>query len=191
MWETRRSQRPINRRTFVKKSALLAAATTGAGWIQPSPLRSQAAAAAPESERMIGIQIGAVSFVDEGVERVLDRVQELASVNTLFLPVMAFNRGLAGRQIPGEPLPDHGVQEYDTDSYRGGYYATIHPEYYRDTVIDPRVLRPPELGDFDMLAEVLPEAHARGMRVIAFLADNFEKDVPDAEAVLARDLNGK
>ncbi len=140
---------------------------------------------------MIGIQIGAVSFVDEGVAQVLDAVQARAGVNTLFLPVMAFNRGLSGRQIPGEPLPDHGVQAYDTDTFRGGYYARIHPEYYRDSAIDPRDVRAPELGDFDVLASVLPEAHARGMTVIAFLADNFRRDIPHAETALAEDVHGR
>ncbi|HEV2689931.1 MAG TPA: hypothetical protein VGV35_15335, partial [Bryobacteraceae bacterium] len=50
-----------------------------------------AAAMAPQiapqsagSKKMIGIQIGAVSFVDEGVEKVLDILQERAHVNTLF-----------------------------------------------------------------------------------------------------------
>src|SRR5690349_2479136 len=62
---------------------------------------------------MIGIQVGAVSFVDEGVEQVLDTLHERAAVNTIFLAVFTYGRGIAGRQIPGQPLPDHGKQEYD------------------------------------------------------------------------------
>ena len=63
-----------------------------------------AAALAPQlspqsggSKKMIGIQIGAVSFVDEGVEKVLDILQERAYVNTLFLAVFTYGRGIAGR----------------------------------------------------------------------------------------------
>ena len=37
------------------------------------------------SEPMVGIQVGSVSFVDEGTEKVLDILQETANVNTLFL----------------------------------------------------------------------------------------------------------
>src|SRR5512133_3648573 len=85
-------------------------------------------------DRMIGIQVGAVSFVDEGVEPVLDILQERASVNTLFLAVFTYGRGIAGRQIPGQPLPDHGKQEYDLD-FHGGNFATPHPEFYRNTVL--------------------------------------------------------
>jgi len=26
-------------------------------------------------------------------------------------------KGIAGRQVPGQPLPDHGKQQYDTDTF--------------------------------------------------------------------------
>jgi len=139
---------------------------------------------------MVGIQIGAVSFYDEGVEQVLDHVSGLAGVNTLFIPVFAYNRGLAGRQIPGEPFPDHGVQEEDTN-FVGGYYATMHEEYYENTVYKPEFARAPELGDFDVLAEVIPAAKKRGMRVIAFMADNFGRDRPHYEKLTEVDIDGK
>ena len=67
---------------------------------------------------MIGIQVGAVSFVDEGVDKVLDIFQQSASINTLFVATFTYGRGIAGRQVPGQPLPDHGKQEYDT-GFRG------------------------------------------------------------------------
>ena len=108
----------MDRRVFLKSTA---AAAGGA------------AQAAPAG-KMIGIQVGAVSFVDEGVDRVLDTFQERARVNTLFLAVFTYGRGIAGRQVPGQPLPDHGKQEYDLD-FHGGNYAHPAPEYYRDTVL--------------------------------------------------------
>src|SRR5690349_1852566 len=86
------------------------------------------------AKKMIGIQIGAVSFVDEGVEKVLDILQERAYVNTLFLAVFTYGRGIAGRQVPGQPLPDHGLQKYDLD-FHGGNFATVHPQYYQNTVL--------------------------------------------------------
>jgi hypothetical protein len=54
---------------------------------------------------MIGIQAGAVSFVDEGTERVLDNLQRLASVNTLFLATFTYGRGIGGRQPRGSAFP--------------------------------------------------------------------------------------
>jgi hypothetical protein len=58
---------------------------------------AQAAAQSGKKSRMIGLQIGAVSFVDEGVEPVLDILQSKGSVNTLFLAAFTYGRGIAGR----------------------------------------------------------------------------------------------
>jgi hypothetical protein len=87
----------VNRRGFLKTAV-------GAGAV----LAVSDPARAVVSSKMIGIQVGAISFVDEGTEKVLDVLQERAFVNTLFLAVFTYGRGIAGRQIPGQPLPDHG-----------------------------------------------------------------------------------
>ena len=58
---------------------------------------------------MIGVQVGAVSFADEGTEKVLDEFQQDALINTLFLATFTYGRGIAGRQLPGQPLPDHAA----------------------------------------------------------------------------------
>src|SRR5689334_3988267 len=76
-------------------------------------------AAPPDAKQAIGIQIGSISFLDEGVEKVLDILQEKACVNTLFLATFTYGNGIASRQLPGHPLPDHGVQSYD-DHFFGG-----------------------------------------------------------------------
>ena len=111
----------------------------------------------------IGIQVGAISFLDEGVEAVLDNVQKLGAVNALFLATFTYGRGIAGRQVPGSPFPDHGKQEEDRD-FHGGFYTTPHPGFFRATALKPQ--RAPEIpGDFDLLEKVLPVAHQRGMKV--------------------------
>ena len=121
--------------------------------------------AAPAAPRMIGIQVGAVSFVDEGVEKVLDIFQDSAAINTLFVATFTYGRGIAGRQVPGQPLPDHGKQQYDNGSgpgtFHGGSYTKIHPQYYKDTVIQD--FRAPDFGDYDVLEAVLPSARKRGI----------------------------
>jgi len=115
----------VNRREFIK-------VTAGASAALAMPTLGNAAVSS--SSKMIGIQVGAVSFADEGTEKVLDVLRERASVNTLFLAVFTYGRGIAGRQIPGQPLPDHGKQEYDLN-YHGGNFATPHPQYYKNTVL--------------------------------------------------------
>src|SRR6266704_763867 len=74
------------RRTFVKQSALAAGA---AALVRPD---HAGAAATPA---LVGIQIGAVSFVDEGTGRAIESVQEMGGVNTLFVAACT-----DGRRIP-------------------------------------------------------------------------------------------
>src|SRR5215469_13129519 len=91
----------IPRREFVKTSASFAAAAA----VMPlaSSFGAEPAASAP-NQKTVGIQIGAVSFVDEGTDHVLDLLVERGAVNTLFLTTFTYGRGLAGRQIPGQPF---------------------------------------------------------------------------------------
>jgi hypothetical protein len=169
----------LNRRKFLE-------ITAGAGAALAMPTLGQTAVAS--SSKMIGIQVGAVSFVDEGTEKVLDVLQQRACVNTLFLAVFTYGRGIAGRQIPGQPLPDHGKQEYDLN-YHGGNFATPHPQYYKNTVI--KETRAPDHGDLDILAEVLPAAKKCGLKVICWMEDVFRPDLPNIEKVQERDLYGR
>ncbi len=157
-----------------------------------------AAVAAPPAPRwvpaggrkMVGIQAGAVSFVDEGVDPVLDNLQKLGQVNTLFLATFTYGRGIAGRQVPGQPLPDHGLQEYDL-TFHGGNYTAMHPEYYKDVPIPPSALRAPDHGDFDLLAAVMPSARRRGMKVVCWFEDVFRADLPGIELMQEKDLHGR
>jgi hypothetical protein len=171
----------INRRDFVKTSAA-ALAASGA-----FPLSTPAA----ESPRpkSIGIQIGAVSFVDEGTEAVLDILQQRGAVNTIFLTTFTYGRGLGGRQIPGQPFPDHGSQESDERTFHGGNYAMPHPEFYRNTVL--KDVRAPEHGDLDLVATVLPAARKRGLKLFCSIEDVFRSDVPGVREVSEVDLHGR
>lgn len=123
--------------------------------------------------RTIGIQVGAVSFVDEGVDNVLDLFHH-ANVNALFIATFSYGRGIAGRQVPGQPLPDHGKQEYDTN-FHGGNYAQTHEQYYACTAL--KKIQAPDHPGFDVLAEVLPRAQARRMKTFAWYEDVFRHDL--------------
>ena len=138
---------------------------------------------------MIGIQVGAVSFVDEGTDKVLDILQEKGAVNTLFLTTFTYGRGLAGRQVPGQKFPDHGVQESDEAFFHGGNYATPHPEFYRDTIL--KQTRAPDHGDLDILQEVLPKARQRKLKVFCSCEDVWRSSVPGVSEVAEVDLYGR
>jgi hypothetical protein len=172
----------MNRRTFLQSAAATALTAT-------IPEAGALALPATPKEKMIGIQVGAVSFVDEGTEKVLDRFQQDALVNTLFLATFTYGRGIAGRQIPGQPLPDHGKQEYDTSTFSGGNYATIHPQYYKNTVF--KGTHATDLGNYDVLEAVLPSARKRGIKTICWFEDAFREGLPNIDQLQEKELSGK
>ncbi|QDK79939.1 hypothetical protein EXU85_15505 [Spirosoma sp. KCTC 42546] len=177
-----------SRREFIKSSAKIGALVAAAPL---TGIASHTALGSPKiaDTGMHGIQIGAVSFVDEGVDKVLDIVQKRAAVNTLFLTVFTYGRGLAGRQLPGEPFPDHGSQVSDDKTFHGGNYATPHPEFYKNTVL--KETRATEHGNFDILASVIPAAKKRGMKVFASVEDQWRPDVPGVKECSEVDLLGR
>lgn len=164
----------MDRRTFLQTGVAAAA---------------QSATNAQPKRKMIGIQVGAVSFVDEGVDKVLDEFAADAAINTLFVATFTYGRGIAGRQVPGQPLPDHGKREYDTGTFHGGSYTKIHPQYYSQTAL--KDFRAPEFGDFDVLEAVIPAARKRGMKTICWFEDVFREDTPNIGQLQEKELSGR
>jgi hypothetical protein len=150
---------------------------------------SRAMAAAAKSQAMIGVQVGAVSFVDEGVEQTLDVLQQDGAANTLFLATFTYGRGIAGRQVPGQPLPDHGRQQYDTGTFYGGSYTRVDTKYFKDTVF--KSFRAPDFGDYDVLDAVLPSARKRGLKTVCWFEDVFRSDLPNIDQLQEKELSGK
>src|SRR6058998_587675 len=169
----------MDRRVFLETATLVAG---GAALGRVSGER------VPDDPPTVGIQVGAVSFADEGTDKVLDGFQEMAGINTLFLATFTYGRGIGGRQLRGQPLPDHGKQEYD-DNFRGGNFATPHPQYYRHTSIAPE--KAPDHPDYDVIADVLPAAHRRGMKLFCWFEDVFRRDVPGFDQAAEIDLHDK
>jgi hypothetical protein len=177
-----------SRREFIKQSAKVGALMVSAPLVDLSAASAFTAPKATDT-MMHGIQIGAVSFVDEGIDKVLDIVQKQGAVNTLFLTAFTYGRGLAGRQLPGELFPDHGSQVSDEKTFHGGNYATPHPEFYKNTVL--KQTRATEHGNFDILASVIPAAKKRGMKVFASVEDQWRMDVPGVKECTEVDLLGR
>jgi hypothetical protein len=184
--KTYSSSSNISRREFLKASAALGTLAATGPLASVLPLL---AAESPAPRKTIGIQVGAVSFVDEGTEKVLDLLQEHGAIDTIYLTTFTYGRGLAGRQIPGQPFPDHGAQESDEKAFHGGNYATPHPEFYRDTVL--KQTRAPDHGGLDIVANVLPAAKQRGMRIFCSIEDVFRSDLPGVKEVAEVDLQGR
>jgi hypothetical protein len=173
----------MQRRDFFRSAVAGLAATTA------TTSSAQQASAPGSQKRTIAIQIGAESFMDEGVEKVLDILQERASVNALFLAVYDFGNGIAGRQLPGHPVPDHGLQTYP--AFRGGNYCNVHPQYYQDTIVNPNDTRAPEFPNVDILETVLPAAKKRGIKVYTWSDDQVRMRVPNMNRLTELDIDGK
>ena len=80
--------------------------------------------AASDGKRFVAIQIGARSFVDEGVEKCLDTLQEKGGVNVLMPTVFTYGRGLTGRQVPGQPAAGSRSAGVRPDSRRELYESS-------------------------------------------------------------------
>ena len=167
----------MNRRDFLAQSTLAAGGLLLGG----------GAAAAQPRQRMIGLQIGPVSFLDEGTGKVLDTVQELGAVDTVFLATFTYGTGISGRTPKSMPLPDHGKQEYD--SHYGGVFFTPHAQYYRGTSVTPQ--KAPDYPNYDVIADVVPAAHARKMKVIGWFEDVFRADVAGIDKAYEVDAHGR
>lgn len=192
------SMKETSRRNFLKGITALPvmALTGGRGFlgndgdnpVMVASAMAPATNAAPADKKFVAIQIGARSFVDEGVDKCLDTLREKGGVNTVMATVFTYGRGLAGRQTPGQPLPDHGVQEYDT--IHGGSYTKVHPEFYAKSVIQD--VRAPDLGEFDILGDVIPKAKSRGMQTYALFEEAYNpRLMPNFEKIAEVDINGK
>jgi hypothetical protein len=164
----------IDRRAFVGAVGVGAASLLGQAAVKPEPV--------------IGIQIGSISFLDEGTDKVLDTLREKACVNTLFLATFTYGNGIASRQLKGHPLPDHGVQSYD-DNFHGGNYATPHAQYYKNTIIQDT--KAPDHGNLDILETVIPVAKKHGVKVYTWSEDVWSPSVKNIDKIQERDLYGR
>ena len=88
-----------------------------------------------EPRRFVGVQIGPAPFVDEGVDTVLDTLQNRVGVNVLMLGTVSWLGLKSGRSISHEVdgWPDHGIAE--PLDVQGGSYLHPRPELYRTTFL--------------------------------------------------------
>jgi hypothetical protein len=188
-----------SRREFLKNSAAFAAlATAGplfgfsdliAGKTQQD-LTKVSSPSLPQrrSGRMYGIQVGPDSIVDEGTEKVLDILQEKGAINTIFLTTFTHGQGLAGRQTEAT-LHDHGRPASSGKTYFGGNFATPHSEFYKNTTLND--MKAPDFDNLDIVAQVLPAAKKRGIKLFCSVEDQMRLERPGAKEAAEIDLYGR
>lgn len=120
----------------------------------------------------VGMQIGFVSFLDEGVGPVLDTLQERGRVNALLPSVLSWSRGNAGRAT--DWFPDHGRAE--PDDLVGGAMFRPRQHYYLNTTLKDFTARDPLYAGKDYLEMILPETQRRGIKVYPYYCETAGTD---------------
>jgi hypothetical protein len=128
-----------------------------------------------QNKKFVGIQISPISFIDEGVDVVLDTLQQRVGVNVLMIGTVSWLGLKAGRSISHklDGWPDHGVPEPLT--MKGGAYFNPHAEFYANTFIKDFRAKDEAMQGIDILEMVIPEARRRGMRVMPELMEPLFK----------------
>ena len=151
-----------------------------------------------QAEKFVGIQISPISFVDEGVEPLLDLLGQRFGINVLLIGTISWLGLKVGRRISWklDGWPDHGVQQ--PGRLKGGSYIAEHPEYYGNTFIKRFRAQDEELRNVDILETIIPHARKRGMQVYPEVMEplfHYEGhgsanavDIPNLPQVLEVDL---
>jgi hypothetical protein len=198
----------LDRRTFLRlasaSAALLAQearpqATPHAASQSAPPAAAQPVAPAPRAPRaavksrknFVGIQVRGFAWVDEGIDPVLDNIQHKGDVNTVWAYTYAYGEQ---RLRAGGGLPDHGIPlgPNNTGVNAGALYDYDLKYFQNTTVKDFRIAG---YGKFNVIEQVAPKAHARGMDFFAWDLNNPSPTLARNSAAYAAlaevDINGR
>jgi hypothetical protein len=160
----------MDRREFMKSAALTGAATLASTSAAPQTAGAQ--------KTFVGIQMDIGRILTDGIDKVLDDIQQLAHVNALFLYTITYMQ--------------ERVHHPTAAPFRGGNFATVHPQYYHDTILKPEDTRSPDFPNLDILATVVPAARKRGIKTFCWIIeDNTIPKVPNMQQLWEVDLHGR
>ena len=179
----------MNRRHFIKTSALAFGLFASRGWTSTSPHQNS----------MMGIQIQPHNMYDEGIEQSLDLLQRTADVNALFL--LSHGYYVARGRAPEVLAPDHGWTVRDERKRSmPKVWIQHHESFYKDTTLRHYQNRPnEEYWDSDIFKELQKVRSERGIKLYARLyepnqlVDDSGKPrgwIKNWESVLTVDLFG-
>ena len=125
------------------------------------------------NNKFAGIQISPISFIDEGVDQVLDTLQNRVGINVLLIGTVSWLGLKSGRSVSWkiDGWPDHGIPE--PFAMKGGAYFDPDPKFYNKTFIKNFKAQDKEMINNDILKMVIPKAKERGMKVFIELMEPF------------------
>jgi hypothetical protein len=171
--------------------------SAGAAWLagrsvpraEAAPQRNRAAV--KNRKNFVAIQMKAHAWIDEGIDRALDNLQQKGNVNTVWAYTYDYEMGPRNTPTSGIPLPDHGA--YGDPRFSGGAFYDYNPKYFRNTMLSE--FRSPDFGKFNVIAEVAPKCKARGMDFFCWDYNNesrrMVRNLPNAAKVTEIDLYGR
>ena len=176
------------RRAFMHLCSALAAYLAG----PPSAAKAQRGPVTVNHRKnFVAIQMKPHAWIDEGIDRVLDNLQNKGNVNTIWAYTYDFEMGPRNTPNGPIPLPDHG--KYGDPSFSGGAFYDYDRKYFRNTMLSE--FRSPDYGKFNVIAEVAPKAKARGMDFFCWDYNNESRrmirNMPNAAKVTEIDLYGR
>ena len=191
---------PFNRRRFVQllgavsaDLGLQAAQAAPAAAQIPKPQTRPAADhnVTVNRKNVVAIQVKPFCWVDEGIDKVLDTLQEKGNVNTVF--VYTYDYDLSHIVKGGtKPLPDHGKYSSNTPRQGGAFYD-YDLKYFRDTTLTD--FRSHDEPNLNVITAVGPKMKARGMQFFAWDYNNafpvMMQNIPGLTEVAEVDVYGK
>jgi len=148
-------------------------------------------AAVKSRKNFVGVQVRGFAWVDEGVDAVLDNLQKKGGVNTVWAYTYAYGEQ---RLSPANGLPDHGTALGPSNTgVNAGALYDYDLKYFKNTTV--KDFRIAGYGKFNVIEQVAPKAHARGMDFFAWDLNNpsptLARNSPSFAALGEVDLTGK
>lgn len=179
----------LDRRTFMRLSSAFALMLAKGARAQDQPTPASGRFRAKNRKDFVGIQVRGFSWVDEGVDQVLDNLQQKGDVNTIWAYTFSYGEARLRKNGP-IPLPDHGRPG---DTIAGGAFYDYNSKYFQNTIL--KDFRCDVYGNFNVIEAVAPKAHARGMDFFAWDLNNagaiLNRTIPNYVEVSEIDIDGR
>lgn len=191
-----RAQRgTLGRRELLQSLGALTAGAVSAPAFQQGGRGRRPAAPA---ERFVGVQMGPHSMLDEGIDRVLDLLQECGiNAPMVYSHTYYTADGIRSKRNPAVLAPDHGIPVRDLNKRNLPFvWVKHHEEYFKNTVLRHNPVKPDhEYADHDLFAEMLGPVRKRNMKLYARILEPFSADMatllPNWVRVLTVDADGR
>jgi hypothetical protein len=180
----------LERRTFIRLCSACAAFLAGGSKRQARSAPQARRDAVKHRKNFVAIQVKPFAWVDEGIDSLLDTIQQKGAVNTIWAYTYDYSEARMTRDGT-IPLPDHGRP--GDSRFVGGAFYDYDPKYFGGTTL--KDFRSPDYGKFNVIREVAPKAKARGMDFFCWDYNNafpiMIRSVPNMAKVLEVDVYGR